>query len=92
MKGVKTLTCACCGNSCKGRQHWNRDKGYGCCIPCFHWMVIDRGEPVLEVERAYGRLRQGDRIVGDGHRRQGLQNFTEPLRRASSLGKLATSV
>jgi hypothetical protein len=28
------LTCHVCGESCKGRQWWNRDTGFGTCTPC----------------------------------------------------------
>ena len=39
---MKTLTCSCCGSRTKGKQHWNRDKGYGLCPKCVHWFV-ERG-------------------------------------------------
>lgn len=29
-----TLICNCCGKYTKGKQWWNRDKGYGICTPC----------------------------------------------------------
>ena len=34
MKNMKSLECCCCGRGTKGRQWWNRDKGYGLCPSC----------------------------------------------------------
>lgn len=34
MSLIRTLTCCCCGDYCKGRQWWNRDTGYGICTSC----------------------------------------------------------
>jgi len=31
---ARNLTCACCGQSTRGRQWWNRDTGYGVCPRC----------------------------------------------------------
>ena len=31
---VRRLWCAVCGAETQGRQWWNRDIGYGVCIPC----------------------------------------------------------
>ena len=31
---IEGLTCSCCGDSTKGRQWFNRDRGYGICNPC----------------------------------------------------------
>lgn len=31
---VQDLECCCCGNSCRGRQWWNRDAGFGVCASC----------------------------------------------------------
>lgn len=28
------MFCSCCGGYCKGRQWWNRDKGFGLCPSC----------------------------------------------------------
>jgi hypothetical protein len=28
------LICCCCGSPTRGRQWWNRDKGYGLCDNC----------------------------------------------------------
>lgn len=35
----RTLICACCGNSTRGRQWWNRDHGYGICGKCADWQA-----------------------------------------------------
>lgn len=34
MKRPRSLICCCCGSGCIGRQWWNRDTGYGICVPC----------------------------------------------------------
>ena len=34
MKRLQSLTCSCCDQPTKGRQWWNRDKGYGLCGDC----------------------------------------------------------
>ena len=34
IKPIRTLECCCCGAEAKGRQWWNRDTGYGICVPC----------------------------------------------------------
>lgn len=51
-KGVKILTCCCCGNGTRGRQWWNRDTGYGLCKDC----IVDCGADVAigETAEAYG--------------------------------------
>jgi len=30
--------CCCCGKYTKGKQWWNRDKGYGLCLSCYKWI------------------------------------------------------
>lgn len=47
------LTCACCGASCKGRQWYNRDKGYGLCPKCYQWMRT-KGVSEEEIHQDYG--------------------------------------
>ena len=47
------LTCACCGGPCKGKQFWNRDKGYGLCPKCHTWMK-SKGETSEEIKEYYG--------------------------------------
>lgn len=34
---IRTLRCACCGESCKGRQWHNRDTGCGLCPACIEY-------------------------------------------------------
>jgi len=36
---MKRLECGCCGESFKGRQHWNWDTGYGRCLKCCAWIL-----------------------------------------------------
>ena len=48
-----TLSCACCGSSCKGKQWYNRDRGYGLCARCYHWMK-GRGVSEEEIHQDYG--------------------------------------
>lgn len=33
-KKPRSLVCCCCGDATRGRQWWNRDTGYGLCVPC----------------------------------------------------------
>lgn len=30
----REMTCCCCGSTTTGRQWWNRDTGFGICVPC----------------------------------------------------------
>lgn len=30
------LICSCCGKTTRGRQWFNRDRGYGLCYRCLH--------------------------------------------------------
>ena len=46
------LSCACCGEYCRGKQWWNRDDGYGVCAQCFREEVARSGQ--IEAERLYG--------------------------------------
>src|SRR6185503_3800288 len=39
----KRLICSCCGESCIGRQWWNRDTGYGLCDRCVPFVRSSRG-------------------------------------------------
>lgn len=50
---VRTLSCCCCGESVRGRQWWNRDAGFGVCVPCVA-LVRSRGESYKEVACLYG--------------------------------------
>lgn len=59
---VRTLQCCCCGAPTRGRQWWNRDKGYGLCAGCID--VCRKGfiradhmtdeEADQEMHRSYG--------------------------------------
>ena len=39
----KMLICHCCGYKTKGRQWWNRDKGYGVCPECANFIAGKEG-------------------------------------------------
>ncbi len=49
----RSLQCACCGETTKGRQWWNRDTGWGVCPKCFQWIASKEGQE--EAERSYGK-------------------------------------
>lgn len=51
---VKTMSCCCCGESCRARQWWNRDTGYGICRKCIDWMRA-RGTSDAELLELYGQ-------------------------------------
>lgn len=51
-KPIKRLNCTCCGESCRGRQWFNRDTGYGLCDCCVDRCGASR-EPGVEHE-SYG--------------------------------------
>jgi hypothetical protein len=53
MNKIKNLECCCCGDSCKGRQWWNRDNGYGVCGKCIAWMR-SRKTSETEIRDLYG--------------------------------------
>lgn len=52
MKKVIDLTCCCCGNETRGRQWWNRDKGFGLCNKCVDF--CKRGETEESFKQCYG--------------------------------------
>jgi hypothetical protein len=52
MSKPRGLICACCGERTMGRQWWNRDTGYGLCVPCIPF--VSRKQTDEEVERSYG--------------------------------------
>lgn len=52
MEKTRLLICSCCGQSCRGRQWWNRDKGYGLCDECAD--RIGQRETVEEMRDCYG--------------------------------------
>jgi hypothetical protein len=54
-KRPRRLTCSVCGGPAYGKQHWNRDTGFGCCPNCYTWMVNRGRESVEEIERSYGK-------------------------------------
>lgn len=39
----RMLRCAVCGASVLGRQWWNRDEGFGVCVPCAERHTIWNG-------------------------------------------------
>jgi len=47
------LSCCCCGASCKGKQWWNRDKGFGFCGKCHTWLK-GKGISDEEIHQDYG--------------------------------------
>lgn len=49
---VLTLRCSCCDGYTQGRQHHNRDEGYGLCDSCEE--RIRDTTSVFEMERNYG--------------------------------------
>lgn len=51
---IRRLICACCGSETKGRQWWNRDTGFGVCVPC-----ADRNTA------CYGEGEPGESCAGD---------------------------
>ncbi len=51
---VRTLTCSCCGATCRGRQWHNRDTGYGLCSDCVVWIRQRGKETPEEFTRCYG--------------------------------------
>lgn len=46
------LRCACCGGAAFGKQWYNRDRGYGICMPCADMVLRKEGAEALE--RGYG--------------------------------------
>lgn len=53
-KGIKRLTCCCCGQFCRGRQWYNRDTGYGLCPNCAKWLREVRHETEEDMKHCYG--------------------------------------
>ena len=52
-KLMKKLICCCCGKYTKGKQWYNRDKGYGICPDCAKW-VKETGTSKEEMISSYG--------------------------------------
>ena len=50
---IQSLTCCCCGESTKGRQWHNRDRGYGLCPACAV-EIKGRGETDWFMASMYG--------------------------------------
>ena len=44
----KKLICSCCGNPTRGRQWWNRDKGYGLCVDCAKRITVTEDEDTMK--------------------------------------------
>lgn len=49
---IKNLICSCCGGATKGRQWFNRDKGYGLCNGCID--LCTRNETKQSAQSIYG--------------------------------------
>ena len=47
-----SLICCCCGKYTKGKQWWNRDKGFGLCKSCHTW--IEKKETAKYMLSCYG--------------------------------------
>jgi hypothetical protein len=58
---MNRLTCAVCGDACRGRQWWNRDDGFGVCPRC--WREAVKREGLDEATRLYGK--PGENHEGD---------------------------
>ena len=52
-KPVSRKTCACCGEMTRGRQWFNRDRGFGLCPKCADWM-LEHNESLEDMESSYG--------------------------------------
>jgi len=50
----RRLTCCCCGQSTIGRQHWNRDTGFGLCDDCIE--LCHRSMTDEDMQSCYGKL------------------------------------
>jgi hypothetical protein len=50
---MAVLICNCCGCSTKGKQWWNRDKGYGLCKSCGEWK-LKQGQSIEMVQEDAG--------------------------------------
>lgn len=55
MKRVSTLTCGCCGERARGRQHWNHDTGFGLCAKCVYHF-LEGGERLTDELAGYGKM------------------------------------
>ena len=51
-KPIRWLTCCCCGSETRGRQHYNRDTGYGLCVNCI--TLCSRNMMTKDMEDCYG--------------------------------------
>lgn len=51
-KPIKSLSCCCCGETTRGRQHWNSDTGFGLCVACVDYCA--RGETPESFASCYG--------------------------------------
>lgn len=51
-KPIRELACTCCGGTTRGRQWWNRDKGYGLCLRCIAFVA--KGETPESMRESYG--------------------------------------
>ena len=53
LKPIRNLVCCCCGTMTRGRQWWNRDKGFGLCEDC-GVNLPEKGVPPEEMRDLYG--------------------------------------
>lgn len=53
-KATRRLTCCCCGSETRGRQWWNRDTGFGVCVPCVDGMLKRHQLSLEDAGNLYG--------------------------------------
>lgn len=46
------MICCCCGESTKGKQWFNRDKGFSLCLSCYE--LIEKKASPEDMESLYG--------------------------------------
>ena len=55
MGTIHHMTCCVCGEYAgRWEQHWNRDTGFGVCVPCIAY-VRSRGADDAEIADLYGK-------------------------------------
>jgi hypothetical protein len=67
---ILSLSCACCGQSTRGRQYFEQDNGYGVCPKCVAWIIEKEKNNQYEtgeqyVRRCYGINGYNFNILGD---------------------------
>jgi hypothetical protein len=48
------ICCVCGADAGSWHQHWNRDNGYGVCVPCVAWLK-ERNTSDDEIRLNYGK-------------------------------------